>query len=245
MKPSLLGIALTILASGAQAADLDCNKAQTAIERMICANADLTLLDKLLGYTYGEQHARLDAMEESGQAAALERTQQAWLKQTESCPDPGCLKDAYRERVAAIDGVTAAGVPDSPEKGDFNFDGYQDFALINGQNGPYGSRTYNVYLYSPAKQAFVLNEAFSDITLASLNFFKVDAKRKRLITISKDGCCYHEATEHVVRNNRPVAVFREIREFKDSFVMVTEMQQVGGKWRTIRRYRRQPPDSAS
>ncbi|WP_157639904.1 XAC2610-related protein [Burkholderia ubonensis] len=244
MKPSLLGVALVCLACGGEAAELDCRKAKTAIERMICADADLTVLDTLLFFTYEEQHSRLVAMEESGQLVELERTQQEWLTRRDICSNPRCLTDAYRERVAAIDGVTAAGVPDAPEKGDFNFDGYQDFALYNGANGPYGSQTYNVYLYSPEKRTFVLSEAFSKLTLHNINFFKVDTKRKRLSTFSKDGCCYHEASEYVVRNNRPVEVFREIREHKDSYAMVTEMKLVGGKLRTTKRYRCQIQDSA-
>jgi hypothetical protein len=64
-----------------------------------------------------------------------------------------------------------------------------------------------------------------------LNFIKIDAKRKRLITSTESGCCYHEFTEHVVRNNRPVAVFRVIEEFDGSSVTVTRMQRVGRQWR--------------
>jgi len=133
----------------------------------------------------------------------------------------------------------AGSYPDAPLKGDFNFDGYEDFALYNGRNGPYGSQTYNVYLYSPAKKTYVLSESFSDLAFGSLNFFEIDAKRKRLITFSKDGCCYHYDTEYVVRDNRPVPVLRTSREYRGSYELVTVEKFVGGKWKTTKRYRNQ------
>jgi len=241
MKPSLLGIVLASFASGGQAVELDCKNTRTGIERMICADADLTLLDQLLMYTYDGEYTRLTYLDESPATAnVFERGQLEWLKtQRDRCPDSACLKEAYRERVAAIDGVTPAGYPDAPQKGDFNFDGYEDFALYNGRYGPYGSQTYNVYLYSPAKKTYVLDESFSDLTFGSLNFFEIDAKRKRLVTFSKDGCCYHYDTAYVVRDNRPVPVLRTSREYKGSYELVTVEKFVGGKWKTTKRYRNQ------
>ncbi|CBJ40554.1 exported protein of unknown function (plasmid) [Ralstonia solanacearum CMR15] len=42
MKLSLLGIISAIVISGVNAAELDCKNTQTAIERMICSDANLT-----------------------------------------------------------------------------------------------------------------------------------------------------------------------------------------------------------
>ena len=38
--------------------------------------------------------------------------------------------------------------------GDFNFDGHEDFAVQNGNHGPYGAPSYDVYLFSPVKGQF-------------------------------------------------------------------------------------------
>jgi hypothetical protein len=124
--------------------------------------------------------------------------------------------------------------------GDFNFDGYQDFAIQTGHEGSYGGPTYSVYLYNPAKTRFELSEPLSSVIEETLGFFQVDTQHKHLITLAKSGCCYHETTKYAVVHNIPVPVSRIIEDATglDGYVKVTRERRVDGKWqRTTRRVR--------
>jgi hypothetical protein len=68
---------------------------------------------------------------------------------------------------------------------DFDFDGHADFAVQNGNDGPYGGPTYSVYLYDNASKQFVLSDELSTLTSETLGMFQVDAKRKRLRTLPR------------------------------------------------------------
>jgi uncharacterized protein YecT (DUF1311 family) len=119
--------------------------------------------------------------------------------------------------------------------GDFNFDGHEDFAIQNGNNGSYGGPSYDVYLYSPAKNRFVYSPPLSNLIEETLGFFSVDPVKKRITTFGKGGCCYHETVTYAVINDKPVAVERYIEnamnvDDKDG-VAITEERLVGGKWK--------------
>lgn len=85
----------------------ECGKAQTAVEKMVCADAGLRELDEHLG-RYSA--AAADAV---GSGASCVRIGQAeWLKRTRgACRDAACLRTAYLNRLAELDplqpGVTA------------------------------------------------------------------------------------------------------------------------------------------
>ncbi|KJV29997.1 hypothetical protein VI06_08790 [Aquitalea magnusonii] len=124
---------------------------------------------------------------------------------------------------------------------DFDFDGHADFAVQNGNDGPYGGPTYRVYLYDTARQQFVLNDELSTLTEENLGLFQVDAKRKRLRTFAKSGCCYHETTDYQFDARHHVqAVERLIEDAQDpegKQVRVTRETLVNGRWKTsTRRY---------
>lgn len=82
------------------AASFDCTKASTAIEKLICADANLSGLDEALGRTY------FDALEQSRQddRARLRREQAAWLKYRDACDpaDRPCVAARYRERLRSL-----------------------------------------------------------------------------------------------------------------------------------------------
>jgi len=74
--------------------------------------------------------------------------------------------------------------------GDFNFDGMEDIALCDGEDGSYGGPSYRVYLSSRAAGKFVFNKPLTDLG-RHLGMFTVDKKNKTLETFDKDGCCWH------------------------------------------------------
>jgi hypothetical protein len=118
------------------------------------------------------------------------------------------------------------------EAGDFNFDGLDDVAVNTGHQGPYGGPTYDVFLWSSKDARLVRSEAMSRLTEETLGFFVVDAERKRLITTSKSGCCYHVTEELEVVNDQPAVVSRLTQDATspDDFEVDTRERLVKGKW---------------
>jgi hypothetical protein len=116
--------------------------------------------------------------------------------------------------------------------GDFNFDGHEDLGIQNGNNGAYNGPSYDIYLYSPEKNSFEFSRPLTELVAGSLGFFQVDPAKKTLVTMTKDGCCYHVTTRYAVVNNQPSAVSREIDDASksDKFDLLTEQQMVDGKW---------------
>jgi hypothetical protein len=124
--------------------------------------------------------------------------------------------------------------------GDFNFDGHEDFAVMQNENGgSYGMPSYSVFLFDQHANRFVLNGPMSKLTGETLGFFQVDKVHKQLVTLAKSGCCYHETTRFDVVKDRPLAVYREIEDGtkNERYVYVTTERMVAGKWqRSIKRY---------
>jgi uncharacterized protein len=83
------------------AASFTCSKAQSRVEKTICANTELSDLDEYLARYYGAARSALrDAQ------SCLVSDQRAWLRTTrDACPDAACLKTAYLERLAVLDAL--------------------------------------------------------------------------------------------------------------------------------------------
>lgn len=121
---------------------------------------------------------------------------------------------------------------------DYNFDGMEDVAICDGANGSYGGPSYRVYLSSRAAGKFIFSKEFSALG-EHLGMFNVDAKKKRLKTFDKSGCCYHIEEEFAVIKNRPVkvrSVEEEVSVSDDQRVKITTKTLVGGKWKTAVKY---------
>ncbi len=86
----------------ASAQSFDCKKAQTAVEKSICASPELATLDEHLGRYYPAARAAM----EGGAAACLQADQAQWLKAARNaCQDDTCLKRAYLNRLAELDAL--------------------------------------------------------------------------------------------------------------------------------------------
>ena len=126
---------------------------------------------------------------------------------------------------------------------DFDFDGREDFAVQVDQSGPYGGPTFAVFLHAAGEERFTRSEPLSRLTAETLGFFRVDAARRRLVTLQKSGCCFHVTEEHAVVGGEPLVLarFTEDATAGDGFAVVTEERLVGGRWRkTKRRVAAQP-----
>lgn len=87
---------------------------------------------------------------------------------------------------------------------DFNFDGIKDFALMNGFQSCYGGPSFDIYLFT--KNTFTYSPGFSELSNTNCGMFQVDTQRKKLLTMTKSGCCWHQYSEYIVKDNVPVAV---------------------------------------
>jgi hypothetical protein len=118
---------------------------------------------------------------------------------------------------------------------DFNFDGMEDVAISDGENGSYHMPSFNVYLSSKAAGKFVYNKALSDLA-HHLGMFTVDKKAKALETFDKSGCCYHITERYKVINNRPVKVYSfeedaaQAGKYEGKVVLTTK-KMAGGRWK--------------
>lgn len=85
-----------ILHGAAQAASFDCSKAQSKVEKLICADAELSKLDEEMTASYA------DALKGSATAADVRNAQKQWLKIRDTCQDSQCLKNTYRQQVTSL-----------------------------------------------------------------------------------------------------------------------------------------------
>ena len=95
---ALLALAFS---GAAAAASFPCDKAQSRIEKAICADAEVSQLDEYLGRYYSG--ARLAV---GTGASCLAADQRRWLSDTRNaCADGACLKKAYLERLGELDAL--------------------------------------------------------------------------------------------------------------------------------------------
>lgn len=115
---------------------------------------------------------------------------------------------------------------------DFNFDGNEDLAVRNGNNGSYGGPSYDIYLLNTATRQFEINSKFTELASINLGMFETDREKQRLITFNKSGCCWHITTEYEVSDNNLVKVY-EVEEDAtgdSGYVTVIEHKLTKGVW---------------
>lgn len=106
----LLPLCLSGFANGAS---FDCGKAGTGVEKMICADAELSELDEDMAAVYRT------ALQNEEEADSIRNEQKQWLKKRNGCTDAACVKQAYESRIDALASVVAAPLPseeDAPTK---------------------------------------------------------------------------------------------------------------------------------
>jgi uncharacterized protein len=95
----VLAAAFCGVANIAAAQSFDCARAQTRVEKMVCADRAIADLDEYLGRYYAASRAEIP-----GAASCLQSDQAQWLKATRDvCADSACVKSAYLNRLAELD----------------------------------------------------------------------------------------------------------------------------------------------
>lgn len=89
----------------------DCDRAEAAIERLICTDEWLAEADQMMSARWGAMLGR-DLLSDDVMAA-----QRAWIEQRNACvlqdEAQACVRRAYRERIAELDAIAAA-APTTP-----------------------------------------------------------------------------------------------------------------------------------
>ncbi len=121
---------------------------------------------------------------------------------------------------------------------DYNFDGAEDIALRNGNDGAYGGPSFDILLFNKAKNNFVKNRPLTVLASENLGLFSVHKKNRTIETFNKSGCCRHQTTRYQVIGNRPkkVYVFTEDASSGDGIkVYLTTERLIGRKWKTTKK----------
>lgn len=92
----LMVLGWLILSLTSYAASFDCAKAATKIEKLICADTELSKLDEELNAAYKT------ALQDVNQASSIRQVQKEWMRGRNSCSDATCVKRAYDERLATL-----------------------------------------------------------------------------------------------------------------------------------------------
>ncbi len=112
---------------------------------------------------------------------------------------------------------------------DYNFDGKKDLALMDGHNSCYHGPSFQIYLAT--KTGFTRSHAFTRLSQEYCGMFDVDPKTKKIHTITKSTCCWHQYSDFIVRNNKPIAI-KIVEEGLNQNGLTsdfTEYNRVGGK----------------
>ncbi|CAN5708130.1 hypothetical protein BH20ACI4_BH20ACI4_11290 [soil metagenome] len=117
---------------------------------------------------------------------------------------------------------------------DYNFDGIEDLAIRNGNDGAYNGPSYDVFLFSKTKNRFVANMPLTELASNNLGMFTVNKKTETLETFTKSGCCWHQTARYKVVNNRPKKVYvftEDAMGGGENMKLITETLLPNGKWK--------------
>lgn len=92
----LLAVLALLLVVVPRASSFDCTKAATEVEKMICADTELSKLDEEMGKLYTE------ALKKSSDSVGFKEAQRLWLKERNICIDNGCLRMKCQQHLASL-----------------------------------------------------------------------------------------------------------------------------------------------
>lgn len=94
----LLAAVLLLLASMQAGAAMDCSRARSNAEKMLCSNPRLMQADQQLALAWR------DAIRRGIKPEDLMERQRAWLRDVrDACNDTECMLQAYQDRIAELE----------------------------------------------------------------------------------------------------------------------------------------------
>jgi uncharacterized protein len=95
---AVLAIVVALMVPVPALAALDCSRAKTNAEKMLCSNSRLAEADERLAFAFrGAIHRGADPKE-------LMEAQRVWIRESRDvCNDAECMLKAYEERISDLD----------------------------------------------------------------------------------------------------------------------------------------------
>jgi len=95
---AVLVVVVVLMAPVSALAALDCSRAKTNAEKMLCSNSRLAKADERLAFAFrGAIHRGADPKE-------LMESQRIWVRESRDvCNDVECMLKAYEERISDLD----------------------------------------------------------------------------------------------------------------------------------------------
>ena len=114
---------------------------------------------------------------------------------------------------------------------DYNFDGINDFALSDGNNSCYGGPSFQIYLAKGGK--FKHSRGFTRLAQEYCGMFTINPAKKVINTMTKSGCCWHQYSTFIVKNNAPKAIKVIEESYTGSYILeITTKRWKGNKLTT-------------
>jgi hypothetical protein len=115
---------------------------------------------------------------------------------------------------------------------DYNLDGEKDFAVMDGQNSCYHGPSFQIYLKSP--KGFILSDDYTALAQNYCGMFNVDAKNKKIFTMTKSGCCWHEFSEFNIVNHLPILAKVETISLENIVFEIQTVELWKGNKKTVK-----------
>ncbi len=134
-----IAFGIVVLSGLSYGASFDCQKASTDVEKLICSDTQLSVLDEDLAKAYKSAVQK--------DPDRVKTQQQRWLKYTRNdCNTLECLKDAYRFQIDRLNGSTTRQLRSiSKWAGDYKMDG-DDLSIQSSLHFSYTSLGGNLHL---------------------------------------------------------------------------------------------------
>jgi uncharacterized protein len=107
ITPGLVCLLLLLTAGAATAGGIDCAKAKTPVEKLLCADPALKKADA------GVADAFDQALNASPDQQGVRASQRDWLKTRNACPDAACLAEVHAKRQAELTAMASEGLKKS------------------------------------------------------------------------------------------------------------------------------------
>ncbi|KGN77502.1 hypothetical protein HW49_10915 [Porphyromonadaceae bacterium COT-184 OH4590] len=106
---------------------------------------------------------------------------------------------------------------------DFNFDGINDLAVMDGYLSCYHGPSFQIYLDTP--NGLQYSQDFTELAHNYCGMFDVDYEKQLIYTMTKSGCCWHRFSTFKVINDTPQLILSEeqdTRTYPYSITTTTE-----------------------
>ena len=110
---------------------------------------------------------------------------------------------------------------------DFNFDGKNDFALMDGQHGCYHGPSFQIFLAS--NKGFTFSPGFTELAQENCGMFSVNEEENTISTMTKDGYGWHKFSTYIVKDNEPFLIRTLIEDVRNEPINIITTEEWDGK----------------